>query len=136
MQGTKSLENLKEAFSRDAQMNRRYVYFARKADTEGYVDVGGLLRDVAEAETAHAFGHLDFLKQVGDPVTNEPIGNTQTNLRSAIASQTFDYSEVYPGFARTAREEGLEELAEWFEMLARAERSHTARLQQALDSIS
>jgi rubrerythrin len=136
MQGTKSLENLKEAFSRDAQMNRRYVYFARKADTEGYVDVGGLLRDVAEAETAHAFGHLDFLRQVGDPITNEPIGNTQTNLRSAIASETFDYSEVYPGFARTAREEGLEELAEWFEMLARAERSHTARLQQALDSIS
>ncbi len=135
LRGTKSFENLKEAFAWDAQMNRRYLYFARKADIEGHADTGGMLRDIAEAETGHAFGHLDFLQQIGDPITDEPIGDTKTNLRSAITSETYDGSEVYPSFAKIAREEGFQELAEWFEMLARAERSHTARLQQALDAI-
>ena len=136
MQGSKSLENLKEAFARDAQMNRRFLYFARKADIEGHAEIGGMFRDVSEAETAHAFGHLDFLKETGDPITGEPMGDTKTNLRSAIASEIRDCTEVYPSYAKVAREEGFDELAEWFELLARAEQSHTERLQQALDAIS
>jgi len=136
MRGTKSLENLKEAFARGAQMNRRYLYYARKADIEGHVEVGGMFRDVAEAETAHAFGHLDFLGNIDDPATGEPMGETMLNLRSAIASETRDCAEVYPGYAQVARDEGFDELAEWFEMLARAEGSHTVRLQQALDALS
>lgn len=136
MRGTKSLENLKEAFARGAQMNRRYLYYARKADIEGHVEVGGMFRDVAEAETAHAFGHLDFLANIGDPATGEPTGETTLNLRSAIASETRDCAEVYPGYAQVARDEGFDELAEWFEMLARAEGPHTVRLQQALDALS
>jgi rubrerythrin len=136
LRGTKSLENLKEAFARDAQGNRRYLYFARRADIEGHADIGGMFRDICEAETAHAFGDLDFLKQIGDPITDEPIGDTKANLRAAIASETYDGVEVYPGFAKIAREENFQELAEWFEVLARAERSHTARLRQALENIS
>jgi rubrerythrin len=61
--GTKSHENLKGAFAGESQANRRYLYFARVADIEGYPDVGGLFRDTSEAETGHAFGHLDFLKR-------------------------------------------------------------------------
>ncbi len=61
LEGTKSLENLKEAFAGEAQANRRYLYFSRAADIEGYPDIGGLFRDTGEAETGHAFGHLDFL---------------------------------------------------------------------------
>jgi rubrerythrin len=136
MRGTKSLENLKEAFARGAQMNRRYLYFARKADIGGYVEIGGMFRDVAETETAHAFGHLDFLGNIGDPATGEPMGETTLNLRSAIGSETHDCAEVYPGYAQVARDEGFDELAEWVEMLARAEGSHTVRLQQALDGLS
>ena len=77
LKGSKSHENLKNAFAGESQANRRYLYFARRADIEGYPDVGGLFRDTSEAETGHAFGHLDFLKEVGDPVTGVPIGNTE-----------------------------------------------------------
>jgi rubrerythrin len=134
--GTQSEQNLKNAFAGESQANRRYLYFARRADIEGYPDVGGLFRDISEAETGHAFGHLDFLKETGDPATGEPIGNTEANLKAAVAGETYDYSEMYPGFARTARDEGFDELADWFETLARAERSHAARFSKSAETLS
>ncbi|MEK9658583.1 MAG: rubrerythrin family protein [Chloroflexota bacterium] len=136
IKGTKSEQNLKDAFAGESQANRRYLYFARRADIEGYPEVGGLFRDISEAETGHAFGHLDFLKESGDPATGEPIGATDQNLKAAIAGETYEYSEMYPGFARTARDEGFEEMAEWFETLARAERSHAGRFTKGLESLS
>jgi len=132
---TKSLENLKTAFAGESQANRRYLYFARQADIEGYPDIGGLFRDTSEAETGHAFGHMDFLKPVGDPVTGVPIGNTEKNLKSAIEGETYEYTQMYPGFAKTARQEGFVELAEWFETLARAEKSHAGRFTKGFDKI-
>jgi rubrerythrin len=129
---TKSHENLKHAFAGESQANRRYLYFARVADIEGYPDVGGLFRDTSEAETGHAFGHLDFLKEVGDPCTNVPIGTTAKNLKSAVEGETYEYTEMYPGFAKTARDEGL---AEWFETLAKAEKSHAGRFAKGLDTL-
>jgi len=126
---------LKHAFAAESQANRRYLYFARQADIEGYPDIAGLFRDTAEGETGHAHGHLDFLKDVGDPVTGEPIGGTLLNLKAAITGETYEYTEMYPGFARAAREEGFDEVAEWFETLARAEKSHAGRFQKGLNSI-
>jgi rubrerythrin len=134
--GTQSEQNLKHAFAGESQANRRYLYFARRADIEGYPDVGGLFRDISEAETGHAFGHLDFLKETGDPATGEPIGNTEANLKAAVAGETYEYSEMYPGFARTARDEGFDELAEWFETLARAERSHAGRFSKGAETLN
>ncbi len=136
LQGTKSEANLKAAFARESEANRRYLYFARRADIEGYPEIGGLFRDISEAETGHAFGHLDFLKETGDPATGEPLGNTEANLKSAIAGETYDYSEMYPHFARVARDEGFDELAEWFETLARAERSHAGRFTKAFENLN
>jgi rubrerythrin len=136
LKGTKTEENLKEAFAGESQANRRYLYFAQKADVEGYPDVSALFRSVAEGETGHAFGHFDYLATVGDPVTGEPVGSTEDNLRSAIAGETYEYTEMYPGFARTARDEGFTEVAEWLETLARAEKSHAGRFAQGLESIS
>ena len=133
--GTKSHENLKHAFAGESQANRRYLYFARVADIEGYPDVGGLFRDTSEAETGHAFGHLDFLKEVGDPCTGVAIGNTAKNLKSAVEGETYEYTEMNPGFAKTARDEGLPELAEWFETLAKAEKSHAGRFSKGLDTL-
>ena len=133
---SKTLENLKEAFAGESQANRRYLYFAQKADVEGYPDVAALFRSVAEGETGHAFGHFDFLAAVGDPVTGVAVGPTADNLRSAIEGETYEYSEMYPGFARTARDEGLTEIAEWFETLARAEKSHAGRFSEGLASVS
>lgn len=135
LQGTRTHDNLKQAFSAEAQANRRYLYFAKNADVEGHPDLAGLFRDTAEGETGHAHGHLDFLKQVGDPATGEPFGDTRKNLRAAIAGEVYEYTEMYPSFARIAREEGFEEIAEWFETLARAEKSHANRFQRGLDSM-
>ena len=133
--GSKSHQNLKEAFAGESQANRRYLYFARIADIEGYPDIGGLFRDTSEAETGHAFGHLDFLKEVGDPCTGVAIGSTEKNLKSAIEGETYEYTEMYPGFAKTARDEGFLELAEWFETLAKAEKSHAGRFNKGLDGL-
>ncbi len=136
LKGSKTEENLKAAFTAESQANRRYLYFAQKADIEGYPDVSALFRSIAEGETGHAFGHLDFLAATGDPVTGEPVGATEDNLRSAIVSETYEYTEMYPEFARTARDEGFIEVAEWLETLARAEKSHALRFAQGLESIS
>ncbi|MBM4267161.1 MAG: rubrerythrin [Deltaproteobacteria bacterium] len=135
LEGSKTHENLKAAFAGESQANRRYLYFARRADIEGYPDVGGLFRDTSEAETGHAFGHLDFLKEVGDPATGLPIGDTDANLKAAVAGETFEYTEMYPGYAKIARQEGYNEIAEWFETLAKAEKSHAGRFQKGLDGL-
>jgi rubrerythrin len=136
LKGTHTHENLKTAFAGESQANRRYLYFARRADIEGYPDVGGLFRDTSEAETGHAFGHLDFLKEAGDPVTSVPIGSTEQNLKSAIEGETYEFTEMYPGFARAARDEGFDEIAEWFETLAKAEKSHAGRFTKGLQTLS
>ena len=135
LKGTQTHNNLKEAFAGESQANRRYLYFAKTADVEGQPDIAGLFRDTAEGETGHAHGHLDFLRVVGDPATGEPIGDTKKNLKASVAVETYEYTQMYPGFAKTAREEGFEEVAEWFETLARAEKSHAGRFQKGLEGL-
>ncbi len=136
LKGTKTHENLKAAFAGESQANRRYLYFAKQADVEGYPDIAGLFRDTAEGETGHAHGHLDYLRQVGDPATDLPIGDTEANLKAAVAGETHEYTDMYPGMAKTAREEGFDEIADWFETLAKAEKSHAGRFSEGLKSIS
>ena len=133
---SKTEQALKEAFAGESQANRRYLYFAAKADVEGYNDVSAVFRSTAEGETGHAHGHLEFLESVGDPATGLPIGKTSDNLKAAVAGETHEYTDMYPGMARSAREEGFEEVADWFETLAKAERSHANRFQKALDSLA
>ena len=135
LKGSKTVQNLKDAFAGESQANRRYLYFAKVADVEGYPDVAGLFRDTAEGETGHAHGHMDFLKPIGDPATGEPFGDTEKNLKSAVIGETHEYTDMYPGMARTAREEGFAEIADWFETLAKAEKSHAGRFGQALNSL-
>jgi rubrerythrin len=135
LKGSQTESNLKEAFAGESQANRRYLYFAQKADVEGYPDIAALFRSVAEGETGHAFGHFDFLSEVGDPATGEPVGPTDANLKSAIAGETYEYTEMYPGFSKTARDEGFEDIAEWLETLARAEKSHAGRFGQGLEGL-
>ena len=135
LKGSKTHMNLKEAFAGESQANRRYLYFAKVADVEGYPEVAGNFRETAEGETGHAHGHLDYLKKVGDPATDYPIGDTALNLKSAIAGETHEYTEMYPGMAKTAREEGFPEIADWFETLAKAERSHANRYTRALNEL-
>tara|TARA_B100000809_G_C14701970_1_gene374522 strand:+ start:53 stop:466 length:414 start_codon:yes stop_codon:yes gene_type:complete len=135
LKGSKTEDNLKAAFAGESQANRRYLYFAQKADIEGYNDVAAVFRSTAEGETGHAHGHLEFLEEVGDPATGKPIGETKNNLVSAVAGETHEYTDMYPGMAKTAREEGFEEIADWFETLAKAEKSHAGKFQKTLDTI-
>ena len=128
--------NLKASIAGESQANRRYLYFASKADVEGQNDVAALFRSTAEGETGHAHGHLDYLAAVGDPATDLPIGTSRENLKAAIAGETHEYTDMYPGMAKTARSEGFDEIADWFETLAKAEKSHAGRFQKALDTLA
>ena len=136
LKGSKTEQNLKDAFAGESQANRRYLYFANKADVEGQNDVAALFRSTAEGETGHAHGHLEFLEAVGDPATGLPIGSSRQNLAAAVAGETHEYTDMYPGMAKNAREEGFSEIADWFETLAKAEKSHAGRFADGLKSIS
>jgi rubrerythrin len=135
LKGTKTHENLLEAFAGESQANRRYLWFAQKADVEGYPDAAALFRSVAEGETGHAHGHLEYIAEVGDPASGEPISETEANFKASIAGETYEYTQMYPGFAKTARDEGFDEIADWFETLARAEKSHAGRFGEGLAAL-
>ena len=134
LKGSKTEENLKAAFAGESQANRRYLYFAQKADVEGHNDVAAVFRSTAEGETGHAHGHLEFLEEVGDPATGEPIGNTSDNLKLQSLEKLMS-TDMYPGMAKTARDEGFDEIADWFETLAKAEKSHAGKFQRTLDDM-
>jgi rubrerythrin len=135
LKGSKTEQNLKDAFAGESQANRRYLFFAKHADIEGYPEIAGLFRDTAEGETGHAHGHLDYLKKTGDPATGMPFSDVAQMLQSAVAGETHEYTDMYPGMAKAAREEGFSEIADWFETLAKAERSHAGKFQRALESV-
>ena len=136
LKGTKTHDNLKAAFAGESQANRRYLYFANKADVEGHTEVAALFRSTAEGETGHAHGHLDYLAEVGDPATDLPIGESSLNLKAAVAGETHEYTDMYPGMAKSARDEGFDEIADWFETLAKAERSHANKFAKALEALA
>src|SRR3954462_173546 len=136
LKGSKTEKSLKDAFAGESQANRRYLYFAAKADVEGQNDVASIFRSNAEGETGHAHGHLEYLESVGEPATGLPIGRSRDNLKAAIAGETHEYTDMYPGMAKNARDEGFDEIADWFETLAKAERSHANRFQKALDALT
>jgi rubrerythrin len=135
LKGSKTHANLKAAFAQESQANRRYLYFAAKADVEGQSDVAAVFRSTAEGQTAHAHGLLEHLEPCGDPTTGLPFGRTHDNLKAAIVGETHEYTDMYPAIADIAREEGFPEIAEWFETLAKAKRSHANRFRKALDAL-
>ncbi len=136
VKGTRTEENLKEAFAGESQANRRYLYFANLADVNGDNDVASVFRSTAEGETGHAHGHMEYLIDggAGDPGTGMPAKTTAEALESAIAGETHEYTDMYPGMAKTAREEGFDEIADWFETLAKAERSHANKFTRTLEA--
>jgi rubrerythrin len=136
LKGTKSFENLKNGFAGESEANRRYLYFGKEADIQGEPEIANNFRETGQGETGHAFGHLDYLKKYegGDPATGKPFGDLKEMLESALAGEVYEYTEMYPGFAKTAREEGFDDLALWFETLAKAEKSHAGRFQKLLEN--
>jgi rubrerythrin len=137
LRGSQTEANLIAAFTRKSQANLRYLYFAQKADIEGFPNVAALFKAVAHSETGHAHGHLEYLAAFGsgDPVTALDIGPTDDNLQSAIVSETYESTDMYPAFAQAARSENFGEIADWFETLARSQTSHASRFQEGLDTL-
>ena len=136
VKGTKTEQALKDAFAGESKANRRYLYFANMADIEGAPEVANVFRNTAEGETGHAHGHMEYLISggAGDPETGLAAGNVEEALESAIAGETHEYTDMYPGMAKTAREEGFDEIADWFETLAKAERSHANKFTKTLEA--
>jgi rubrerythrin len=136
LRGTKTLENLQEAFTRESSDNRRLLYFATKADVEGLPEIACLFRSVAEGETMHAFGHLDFLSELGEWTGLGEASPVVACLKAELKLEVFEHTHMYPGFARTARDEGFDEVAEWFEVLIRSERSHAEHFARAIEALT
>ena len=136
VKGTKTEQSLKEAFAGESQANRRYLYFANQADIAGANDVAAVFRPTAEGETGHAHGHMEYLITggAGEPGTGMPAKTVAEALQAAIAGETHEYTDMYPGMAKTAREEGFDEIADWFETLAKAERSHANKFTKTLEA--
>ena len=133
VKGSKTEQSLKEAFAGESQANRRYLYFANQADIAGANDVAAVFRSTAEGETGHAHGHMEYLIEggAGEPGTGMPAKTVAQALEAAIAGETHEYTDMYPGMAKTARDEGFDEIADWFETLAKAERSHAKNFRSA-----
>ncbi len=135
LKGTKTLDNLKTAFAGEAQANRRYLYFSRKADEEGYPEVAALFKGIAEGETAHAFHHFESMKEMGDPVTGASVANVKDMLNSSVQGETYEYTTMYPSFAEVARSEGFEEIAKYFDILTKAEHAHANKFAEAMQGL-
>jgi len=132
IKGSRTENNLRDAFERESQANRLYLYFAQKAEAEGFPDIASVFRSTAEGETGHAHGLLEYLEPCGAPGSGLPFGCTADNLRAAIATEHDDGEARYPEMARVARDEGFAEIADWFESLAGAEHSHAERFRAVL----
>jgi rubrerythrin len=125
---------LRTAFAREAAANRRLLHFARRADIEGWSDAAAVLRGLAEGSTGHALGLLELLEESGDPVSGAPMGSTDENLRNVLGTETYEHAEMFPRYARIAREEGLAEVAGWFDLLAAAEGGHARAVRRQVSS--
>ena len=136
LKGSKTELNLKEAFAGESQANRRYLYFANMADIAGAPDVAAVFRSTAEGETGHAHGHMEYLinGNAGEPGTGMPAKTVAEALEAAIHGETHEYTDMYPGMAKEARDEGFDEIADWFETLAKAERSHANKFTKTLEA--
>ena len=135
LNGSRTHQNLMAVFVRESQNTLRYLWFAQLADIDGQPDIAALFRSVADGEIGHVHATLEHLVDLGDPMTGEPIGDTEQNLRAAIVGESHDASESYPKFADAARAEGHDAIAEWFDALARAEDGQLERLRAGLDAL-
>ncbi len=131
LKGTKTEKNLLTAFAGESQARNRYTYFASAAKKEGYVQISDIFTETADQEKEHAKRFFKFLEGGEIEITAAfpagVIGSTLDNLKAAAAGEEFEWTKMYPGFAKIAREEGFEAIAMVFEMISVAEKQHGKR---------
>ena len=128
---SETFKNLGQIFMNEVQAHRRYMYAADIADTAGDIDAARVFRDTAESEAKHATLILDLLAEIGDPVTEMPFNTTTECLQSVIESEAGDIDE-YTEYAKTAREEGYNSIADYLDEIVAAEAKHHRRFQRVL----
>jgi rubrerythrin len=126
LKGSKTEQNLKDAFAGESQARNKYTYFASVAKKEGYEQIAALFLETAEQEKEHAKLHLKLL---------EGIGDTLANLKEAAGGENYEWTGMYPGMAKVARQEGFEEIARLFDGLAKIEREHEERYRRLLENL-
>ncbi len=126
IKGTKTEKNLLEAFAGESQARNKYTYFASKAKKEGYEQIAAIFLETAGNEKEHAKLHFKEL---------DGIGNTSENLKAAAAGENFEWTSMYPGMAKEAREEGFNEIAAMFDGIAKVEKKHEERYKQLLKNL-
>jgi len=131
IKGTKTEKNVITAFAGESQARNRYSYFAGKARKEGYVQIAAVFEETADQEREHAKRFFKLLEggeaEVHGNFPAGVIGATMENLKAAADGEMYEWSEMYPGFAQTARDEGFDSIAEMFEAIAVAEKQHESR---------
>jgi rubrerythrin len=139
LKGTRTEKNLLTAFAGESQARNRYTYFASQAKKEGYVQMSDIFTETANQEKEHAKRLFKFLEggevEILAAFPAGVIGTTLENLKAAAAGELYEYSEMYPGFAKTAREEGFNDIADVLEAIAVAEKQHEKRYLDLADNI-
>jgi rubrerythrin len=140
LKGTQTEKNLLTAFAGESQARNRYTYFASKAKKEGYVQISDIFTETANQEKEHAKRLFKFLEggevEIAGAFPSGVIGSTFENLKAAAAGEHYEYTEMYPDFAKVAREEGFENIATVFEAIAIAEKQHEKRYVDLAENIN
>ena len=126
LKGSQTEKNLLAAFAGESQARNKYTYFASVARKEGYEQIAAVFLETAENEKEHAKLHLQALGGIGD---------TRANLQAAAGGEHYEWTDMYPAFAKQAREEGFDEIARVFEGIARIEKEHEARYATLLKNL-
>jgi rubrerythrin len=139
VKGTETEKNLLKAFAGESQARNRYTYFASKARKEGFVQISDIFQETADQEKEHAKRFFKFLEggelEIAAAFPAGVIATTAENLAAAAAGEHYEQTEMYPGFAKVAREEGFESIAAVFEAIAVAEKQHEARYRGLLANV-
>ena len=128
LEGTKTQANLMAAFAGESEARNKYTYYASKAKKDGFVQISQLFTETANNEKEHAKIWFKLLH-------NGSVPDTATNLQDAATGENYEWTEMYPQFAREAREEGFEEIARLFEAVAKIEQEHEQRYLKLLENV-
>jgi rubrerythrin len=126
LQGSKTEQNLLAAFAGESQARNKYTFFASAAKKEGYEQLAAIFQLTADQEKEHAKLHFKLLGGIGD---------TMANLKAAAAGENYEWTTMYPEMAKAAKEEGFDDIARFFEQLARIEKEHEARYNKLLQNL-
>jgi len=139
LKGSKTERNILTAFAGESQARNRYTYFASQARKDGYAQIADIFTETADQEKEHAKREFKLLEggevEIQAAFPAGVIATTAENLEAAAAGEHYEWTEMYPGFARTAREEGFEKIADIFERIAVAEKQHEKRYRGLLANI-